>query len=435
MKDQPERPALLRRRQVLTLALMIVGYTGYYACRSNFSVSLPLLLADMTAQGWDANAARSALGQVASVGVLAYALGKFASGTWTDFAGGRRVFLGGMVLSAVCTLAFAASGTLPMFTLVWAANRLAQSGGWVGMVKMTSRWFGYSQYARAMALVSLSFLFGDALVRWVMGLALSAGAGWRSLFVGAALALASIAVVSARVLRESPSECGLPELPSHTDNLFRTSEGDRHRPESVAALWRTLAASPAFLTICAVSLVMTLLRETFNTWTPTYFVEAIGMSAAEAARSSALFPLSGGVAVLAAGWLGDRLGRRGRSVVLVWGLALSALGLFALSLPGARPGVAVVLVGLVGFLLLAPYSYLAGAISLDFGGKQASATACGVIDGVGYLGGILAGGGIARVAGALGWEGAFAALGASAALGAGIAFQYARLVGRETTPA
>ena len=72
------------------------------------------------------------------------------------------------------------------------------------------------------------------------------------------------------------------------------------------------------------------------------------------------------------------------------------------------------LVALTGFLLLAPYSYLAGAISLDFGGKEGSATACGVIDGVGYMGGILAGGGIARVVDLAGWSGAFSALAALA---------------------
>jgi hypothetical protein len=41
--------------------------------------------------------------------------------------------------------------------------------------------------------------------------------------------------------------------------------------------------------------------------------------------------------------------------------------------------------------MMAPYSYLSGAISLDFGGKQGSASASGIIDGTGYLGGVFAG--------------------------------------------
>ena len=54
----------------------------------------------------------------------------------------------------------------------------------------------------------------------------------------------------------------------------------------------------------------------------------------------------------------------------------------------------------MAFLLIGPYSYLAGAISLDFGGKRGGATACGIIDGVGYLfGGVLAGNVVARLSG------------------------------------
>jgi OPA family glycerol-3-phosphate transporter-like MFS transporter len=72
----------------------------------------------------------------------------------------------------------------------------------------------------------------------------------------------------------------------------------------------------------------------------------------------------------------------------------------------------VTLVTVVGFLIIGPYAYLAGAISLDLGGKQGSGTASGVIDGVGYLGGVLAGNSIANVAVAWGWKGAFAVLAA-----------------------
>ena len=62
----------------------------------------------------------------------------------------------------------------------------------------------------------------------------------------------------------------------------------------------------------------------------------------------------------------------------------------------------------MAFLLIGPYSYLAGAISLDFGGKRGGATACGIIDGVGYLfGGVIAGKVVANVSVLLGWQGVF----------------------------
>ena len=85
------------------------------------------------------------------------------------------------------------------------------------------------------------------------------------------------------------------------------------------------------------------------------------------------------------------------------------------STPGhANPWIAVALVALVGFLLLGPYSYLAGAMSLDFGGKRGSATAAGIIDGVGYMAGWLSGYTVARITVRYGWRQAFLVLAVAA---------------------
>jgi OPA family glycerol-3-phosphate transporter-like MFS transporter len=166
------------------------------------------------------------------------------------------------------------------------------------------------------------------------------------------------------------------------------------------------------------SLGLTLLRETFNTWSPNYFVEVAGSSSARAASQSALFPLLGGASVLVAGWLGDRLGQGGRAAVILGGCSLTVVVLWLLgSLPvGTQSSAPVWLVGLAGFLMLGPYSYLAGAISLDLGGKRGGATACGIIDGVGYLGAMMAGDSVARLSVAFGWSGAFRALAGAALL-------------------
>src|SRR5262249_23119128 len=116
--------------------------------------------------------------------------------------------------------------------------------------------------------------------------------------------------------------------------------------------------------------------------------------------------------VLFAGFVSDKLGRNGRALIILIGLLLSSMGLCLLGHLqfGFAPALPILLVAFVAFTLIGPYSYLAGAISLDFGGKQGSATASGVIDGVGYLGGVLAGDTVARISVNHGWQGAFNAL-------------------------
>jgi sugar phosphate permease len=408
MSSPAVAPSELARWQIINLALLIVGYSGYYLCRSNLSVAMPLLIADLARRGVNADAAQVALGSVASFGVLAYAAGKFPSGSLADLFGGRRNFLFGMGGSIAFTVLFAASGTLPLFTLAWMANRLVQSLGWAGAVKIASRWFDFHRYGTVMALISLSYLFGDAVSRQFMGLLISKGLGWRGLFLTTALVLAVLMIVCAALLRESPVQVGQPEPSVNPDNLFGKSMGP-DKPRGLRQLLRPFLGSSVFWLACALSLGTTLLRETFSLWTPTYFVQAIGMSAGEAASTSAVFPFLGGISVILCGSLSDRLGRGGRATLMLGGLFLATLVLTVLGsggIHGSRRW-ALILVAAVGFLTLGPYSFLAGAIALDFGGKHGSGTASGLIDGVGYLGGVFAGDSMARISVNYGWSGAF----------------------------
>ena len=390
---------------------MCLGYAGYYLCRSDLSVAMPLLIAGLARHGMSPDAAKVALGSVASLGVLAYAIGKVPSGLLADFLGGRRNFLIGMAGSIVFTIAFGLAGGIPMFTLAWMGNRAVQSMGWAGLVKITSRWFSYSTYGAAMGVVSLSYLFGDAASREFMARLIDAGLGWQGVFFAASATLALLLVLNLVLLQETPARLGFPEPPANPANLFGAA-GESPKPASLGSLRAAFARSPAFWIVCLLSLCVTTLRETFNLWTPTYFTQAVGLTVADAAHRSALFPLFGGFSVLLAGFGSDRLGRNGRAAIILYGLLLTTITLLVLAWGnfGGSQTAPVILVTVVAFVMIGPYSYLAGAISLDFGGKQGSATASGLIDCVGYLGGVLAGNSVAGISVAWGWKGAFGAL-------------------------
>lgn len=419
-------PALApRSRQILTVALLVIGYAGYYLCRSDLSVTLPMLIQDMGARGISPGVAAVRLGSIASWGVLAYAIGKFPSGWLADFLGGRRNFLLGMGGSILFTVMFGLAGGIPVFTLAWIGNRFVQSLGWAGMVKITSKWFSYSTYGTVMGVISLSFLFGDAAARQLMALLIANGLGWRGVFFAAAAVLGALLLANVLLLRETPRSLGFAEPQVNPANLFKAA-GEEHRPKSFRALLGTFGRSPVFWLVCVLSLGVTLLRETFNLWTPTYFTQALGLTYAEAAQKSALFPLFGGISVLLAGYLSDRLGRRGRAIIVLCGLLCTTFALLVLAFAGFGGSKAgpVWLIALVGFLMIGPYSYFAGAMSLDFGGKQGSATASGFIDGIGYLGGVLAGNSMANISITWGWKGAFVVLAFVAFLSSGAAAVY-----------
>ncbi|MBV9698317.1 MAG: MFS transporter [Gammaproteobacteria bacterium] len=403
-------PRSLRHGQVRIIALLFCGYAACYYCRADLSVSTPLLADELSRHGLDHATALVRIGTISSLGVLAYALGKFFLTGLGDYWGGRRNFNLGMSGALLCTLLFAFGGGIPLFTGAWIGNRLIQSLSWAGLLKVTSKWFDYSVYGSIVGVLSISYLVGDAVARQQMGLLIAHGYGWRAVFVFAALVAALTLGASLLWLRESRVEEGHGPATPNPLSLFAAAEAP---PASLGALLRPLLGSGAFLLVCALSFTCTIIRETFNTWNPTYLRDYVGLSTSHAATLSGVFPAVGAVSVLGAGWLSDRLGITGRSLLLTVGLGACAGALLLLAAVPHGPGgssTAIALSAAVALLLLGPYSYLGGAFALDFGGKQAGAVSSGIIDGVGYLGGALAGDTVARLVRASGWNGVFTAL-------------------------
>jgi sugar phosphate permease len=422
----------LRVAQGRTLLLLFLGYASCYFCRSNLSVATPLIVDELGRRGISHATAIVSIGSMASFGVFAYAMGKWFLTSLGDYWGGKRNLLIATGGATAFTLLFASSSSLPMFTLAWTGNRLTQSIGWSALIKVSSRWFHYSRYGTVAAILTCSYLIGDAAARQSMGALLDHGVTWRGLFVFGAGVAGCMFVANLFFLRESRSGEGYPEAEPNPTNLFC---GAQQRPRNFLQLVRPLLASRAFLIVCLLGFASTMVRETFNTWTPVYLRDFAGYGVSQAAALSAIFPGVGAVSVLLAGWLSDRLGSQCRALLLCFGLSATAVALLVLT--GLRPGTGgtvlpVVMTGVVAFCLLGPYAFLPGAFALDFGGREAGAAASGLVDGTGYLGGVLAGYAMARLAVAFGWGGVFvtlAVVSALAALGAGYLY---RLPARST---
>jgi len=273
--------------------------------------------------------------------------------------------------------------------------------------------------------VSLSYLFGDAISRQFMRVLFNYDFTWRGVYLATAGVLAAMFVLNLLFLRESPADVGEVEPEPNPDNLFGAA-GSEAGPASLRDVLGPLLRSRVFISACVLSIGLTLLRETFQNWTPIYFKDDLGFSDAEAADKSSWFPFFGGISVLLVGYLSDKLGKGGRALVIVLGLMAAAVALLFLAMRvthGTAFGPAA-MVGLIGFLLVGPYSFLAGAVALDFGGKRGSAAAAGIIDGVSYIGAMASGLVMAQISNVTGWSGAFAVLSVVSLLTGLVALQF-----------
>jgi sugar phosphate permease len=408
----------LRISQCRTVLLLFLGYASCYFCRSNLSVATPLLVDELGRRGISHGDAIVGIGSMASLGVFAYALGKWFLTGLGDYWGGKRNLLIATGGATLFTLLFASSSLLPVFTLAWVGNRVSQSIGWSALVKVSSKWFSYSRYGTVAAVLTCSYLVGDAAARQSMSFLLERGVGWRGLFVFGAAVACVMFLCNLLFLRESRLEEGHPEPAVNPRNVFT---GASAAPHSFLGRLLPLLRSRAFLTVCLLAFATTMVRETFNTWTPQYLHDFGGFSVSRAAALSAIFPAAGAISVLLAGWSSDRLGPNARALLLIVGLSATTLAMFVLNAvpQGASGGVLpVAMTGIAGFCLLGPYSFLPGAFALDFGGKQAAAAASGMVDGTGYLGGVAAGTVMAWLSVSFGWGGMFLALAGVSALAA-----------------
>lgn len=412
--------------QTSTAVGLFIGYSGYYICRSNLSIATPLIIQEFGGAGID----KEVMGQIASLGVIFYAVGKVFNGVLGDFIGGKKVFIAGMVGSVAATLFFGLSAGLTAFLVAWALNRLIQSMGWGGLTKMAVNWYSFRSYGKIMGFLSLSFLFGDIIARLLLGQLLIWDMGWRGIFMVSAAILAVLSLGMVFLLKNDPESLGF-EAPSVNPNNLHNESGQTARPESLKDLLLPYFKSLPFVLMLGMSFGLTAIREAFNFWLPTYLFETAGLAEGAASQYSALYPVFGLVSIVGAGVLSDTV-LRGKRGFLIWvACVLLTVVLFGMQLGPLHPFLPLFFISLTGLLLLGPYSFLAGAMSLDVGGRKGVATAAGLVDAVGYAGGTVAVWLTGLLAQHRGWNSAFFLLAVVAGLTAAAALAYYVLLERK----
>jgi sugar phosphate permease len=404
--------------QTNVLIALFAGYSGYYICRSNLSVAAPMIISEFSSQGIN----KEVLGQIASLGIVFYSLGKFINGILGDMIGGRKVFLIGMGGAIVFTIFFGMSSGVLLFSIAWAGNRLIQSMGWGGLVKVTVNWFSYTSYGKVMGFLSLSYLAGDILAKLILGQMLLLNFKWYVLFFTSAALLSGIFIVCFFLIKDKPEDLGLKTPESNPENLFAHS--DSEAPSGIKELLLPYFKNFSFILLLIISFGMTALREAFSFWIPTYLYEAANLSSGNSSLFSAWYSIAGIASILGAGFLSDVFLKGKRGVILCVSCIPVAFIFFLMTLPLKNAYLPILFISLIGLLLLGPYSFLAGAMSCDLGGKKGVATAAGLVDSIGYLGGTLALWFTGRLAERNGWNYAFACLAVIALLTAVTAFVY-----------
>jgi len=354
------------------------------------------------------------LGIIFGVGTWVYALSFVVNGPLIDKKLGGKT---GMIISAVgASLANVTLGVLTWlivakhlkvnlvasFTLLYAVNMYFQSFGSMSIIKVKAYWFHVRERGVFGAIfgslisigVYFAFDWGSSIIAMTKAdstgllhkMFASAGppldATWSIFYIPAAILIFWV-LLDVWLIKDSPEEAGFP----HFDTCDASS-GQMHVEFSVLDLLKKVFASRLMLMIACIELTGGVFRYSMTEWY-SIFAGEVKQPGAEFLSQhwgwfTCVFGIVGG---FSGGLISDKWfqSRRGPPTAMLCGFVLVMAVLMSafLSFEPLVVGWAAVLIVMASIGIT---SLMSGTAATDFGGRKATATSMGIVNGFAYIG-------------------------------------------------
>ncbi|MCB0407098.1 MAG: MFS transporter, partial [Bdellovibrionales bacterium] len=386
-------------------------YAFLYMARYNLNVSKNAFGDLMTKEDF---------GLIFGAGTITYGLAFLINGPLVDKLGGKKgiviAALGSCIMNGVMGLVtylflhekYQMNLTLT-FAILYSINMFFQSYGAVSIIKIKAYWFHVRERGVFGAIfgtlismgVYFAFDWGQAIVdaaRRSPSGELSAfqkmiqtvfavdtqpvDALWLVFFIPSFI-LVVWALLDMILLKDEPSQAGFGEFDPHD-----ASSDEENMDFTIGQLLKKIFTSPIMLTIALVEFTSGVLRNGIIQW---YFIFAkeIPQIGAEFIFENwgLLLCVTGITGGFTAGLISDKLyhSRRGPPAVIMSVIMFASLVVMAVFLMES-PWIVGICALTVSFAVIGVHSLMSGTAAADFGGRKATATASGIVDGCVYLG-------------------------------------------------
>jgi len=358
------------------------------------------------------------LGRIFAAGTVTYAVSFLVNGPLVDKIGGKKgiliaalgasfanVLLG--ILTYLIVMGKLHMSYVAIFSFLYSVNMYFQSYGAVSIIKVKSYWFHvrergifgaifgtlisigtYFAFDWGQTIVNLTKAnstggwFHDLLQKIFASNVKPVDATWAVFFIPAAILIVWV-FIDLWLIKDLPEEAGFP----HFDTADASS-GQMHIDLSALDLLKKVFASPLILLIAVIGLTSGIFRNGITQW---YFVFAseVKQPGAEFFEPhwGLLLMIFGIIGGFAGGLVSDRWfqSRRGPPTAFLCGIVVLMTVVMAVSL-SSMPlifGFASLIIFMASVGIT---SLMAGTAATDFGGRKATATCSGIVDGCTYLG-------------------------------------------------
>ncbi len=385
------------RLQLTILLTMYIGYAGFMLCRNTLIASSASMIQDPALE-----MDKESFGRLMSWHSAGAIAGKLVTGVGADLIGGRRMFLLALSLTAVANVGFAFCSSFIFMGIFNFLGQFFKAGGWPAMTKIVGAWYPRRRYGQVWSIISTSSRVGTIAAGIVLGFLLSLYS-WRTVFVFSAVLTGVIVFAAFFFLKENPESAGLSPLAEQPDEASdkqaaeATVQAEPVHPLDALSLSQAcvqFALSARFWLIGFSIVFLTILMDFIN-FIPIYLAETLDIDGSRAGMAAAAFPSGMFAALVATGFVYDRLSKRqliwtlggmlllsSLSVVLLWNLANLPIPL------SMRLYVAMGVIFIMGFVISPAYYVPMSIFAITFGGKH-SGFLVAAIDVFGYSGALL----------------------------------------------
>jgi OPA family glycerol-3-phosphate transporter-like MFS transporter len=386
-------------------------YSFLYMARYNLAVSKNALGTLMTKEDF---------GWIFGAGTVTYALSFLINGPLVDKIGGKKgIIIAGVgasvanILLGVLTY-LVLMGQLKVklvvaFSVIYAVNMYFQSYGAVSIIKVKAYWFHVRERGVFGAIfgtlisfgVYFAFDWGQAIVNMTRGtpagesgwfqallhrvFALktgSADAVWAVFYIPAAILLFWV-LLDWWLIKDTPEEAGFAPFDTHD-----ASSGHMDEHYTTLDLFKKVFGSRLMLFFAAIELTSGVMRNGIMQWY-SIFAHEIKQPGAEfiGQKWGLLLCIFGIIGGFAGGLISDKFfqSRRGPPAAMLCGFMFVlavVMAMYIFSWP-LMVGLAALLIALA---VTGVHSLMSGTAAADFGGRKATATCSGIVDGCVYLG-------------------------------------------------
>jgi sugar phosphate permease len=310
-----------------------------------------------------------------------FALGDVFHGRLAEAFGLRLWVMLGAVLTAVFNwvTSFAASPLTMAIPLGLAG--FVNAACWAPGMSMISQWWPRSRRGVAMGIVGTA-AGGAMLVMWALCGWVGSEWGWRAAFRYLPLISAVMGVGFYLLVRDRPSDIGLPEY-IEEDEVSAAPEAISAERLRGLGPYRELLSNSRFLLACHVKGMENVVRYGLTTWVAIYYSEAGGLSIESTVFVTVLLPVGYLIAPPLAGFISDHfLNSQRRPLVISSCLASAVIIAIIAVVPPSNQVLGAVLLLAGGVAMgMSPIS----TVSVDMGGRRMAGTASGLLDAHGYL--------------------------------------------------